>query len=305
MGKGGRRMRKAALFVSFLLVVTLLAAGCGGKKDATIRIGSQTFSETVILAEMMGALIEENLGVKVEHVPNLSASFMVHQAMLNKEVDLSTRYTGTVMTGELGLQEPIYDRKQAFEFVKTEFNKRFSQTVFEPYGFENTYALTVTKEMAEKYNLKKVSDLAPYAANMKLGTDSSFLDREGDGYKALTKTYGFSFGKTYPMEIGLVYKAVRDKEVDCVIAYSTDSRIKSFGLVTLEDDKQFFPPYEAVIIARNETLEKFPGLADELKKLAGLIDTATMTELNYLVDEKKVPAKQVARDFLKQKGLLK
>lgn len=299
-------MRKFSIMLCMILVVSVLLTGCGGtEKQPTIRIGSQTFSEPVILAEMMDALIEQNLGAKVEHVTNLSASFMVHQAMQNNEVDISTRYTGTEMTGVLGLKEPIYDRKAAFDFVKQEFGKRFNQTVFAPLGFENTYALTVTKEMADKYGLKTVSDLAPYASKMKLGTDTSFIEREGDGYKALTNLYGLEFGRTYPMEVGLVYKAVRDKEMDAVIAYSTDGRLKSFGLATLTDDKHFFPPYEAVIIARNDTLEKFPGLQEELAKLSGLIDTATMTELNYLVDEKKIPAEQVARDFLKQKGLLK
>ncbi|CQR71998.1 glycine betaine ABC transporter substrate-binding protein [Sporomusa ovata] len=274
------------------------------KSAQTIKIGSQTFSEPQILAEMMKLLIEKNLGYKVEHVSNLSASTIVHQAMLNKEVDISTRYIGTEMTGPLELEKPIFDRKKAFEFVQKEFDKRFKQTVFTPYGFENTYALTVRKAVAEKYGLNNVSDLAPYAATMKLGTDTSFLDREADGYKALTGVYGFSFGKTYPMEIGLVYKAVKDEEVDTVIAYSTDARIRSFDLKVLTDDKNFFPPYEAVIIARNDTLEQFKGVKEELAKLSGLIDTTTMTELNYLVDEKKMTPAEVAFDFLKQRGLI-
>ncbi|CVK18256.1 osmoprotectant ABC transporter substrate-binding protein [Sporomusa sphaeroides] len=302
-------MRTRVLTIGLLLVLAVVFTGCGGmtgtKDTKTIKIGSQTFSEPKILAEMMKLLIEKNLGYKVEHVTNLSASTIVHQAMLNKEVDISTRYTGTEMTGPLGLEQPIFDRKQAFDFVQAEFGKRFNQTVFAPYGFENTYALTVRGDVAQKYGLTKVSDLAPYAANMKLGTDTSFLDREADGYQALTKLYGFTFGKTYPMEIGLVYKAVKDEEVDTVIAYSTDARIRSFDLKVLADDKNFFPPYEAVIIARNDTLEQFAGVKEELAKLSGIIDTDTMTELNYLVDEKKMAPEKVALDFLTKKGLIK
>lgn len=302
-------MKKRLIAIGLLLVLTIVFAGCGGVSNTqdtkTIKIGSQTFSEPKILAEMMKLLIEKNLGYKVEHVTNLSASTIVHQAMVNKEVDISTRYIGTEMTGPLGLKQPIFDKKQAFDFVQNEFAKRFNQTVFAPYGFENTYALTVRSDVAQKYGLEKVSDLAPYAANMKLGTDTSFLDRDADGYKALTQAYGFSFGKTYPMEIGLVYKAVKDNEVDVVIAYSTDARIRSFDLKILADDKNFFPPYEAVIIARNETLEQYKGVKEELAKLSGIIDTATMTELNYLVDEKKMAPEKVAFDFLSKKGLIK
>lgn len=303
-------MKKAGIILLIGLLIMTLVSGCG--KDAkqtagsgVIRVGSQTFSEPIILAEMMKTLIEKNLGYKVEHVTNLSASTIVHQAMINKEVDLSTRYTGTEMTGPLGLKKPIMEPKKAFAFVKAEFAKRYKQTVFNPYGFENTYALTVRKEVAEKYNLKTISDLRQYAADMKIGTDTSFLEREGDGYKALTATYGFKFGETLPMEIGLVYKAVKDKKVDVVIAYSTDARIKAFNLKTLIDDKHFFPPYEATIIARNEVLDKYKGLREELAKLSGLINTETMTELNYLVDQKDMPPAEVAAQFLKKKGLIK
>ncbi|EGO65378.1 osmoprotectant ABC transporter substrate-binding protein [Acetonema longum] len=304
-------MRKCiALLVIGILFITF-TAGCGSTSIPTdskvkpVRVGSLTFSESVILAEMIKLLLEENLGYQVDHVTNLSTSTIAHQAMINKEIDISSRYTGTEMTGPLEMDQPIRDPEKAFDHVQNEYQKRFQQTWLKPYGFENTYALTVRRDVAEKYGLKKVSDLAKVAANMRLGTDTSFLEREGDGYAAFCQLYGFKFGQTFPMEIGLVYQAVKSQQVDVVIAYSTDSRVKSFDLVVLEDDKRFFPPYEAAILIRNETLEQYKGLKEELEKLSGKISTTTMTELNYKVDEQKLDPVKVAREFLQQQGLLK
>jgi osmoprotectant transport system substrate-binding protein len=289
-----------------LLLVSLLIGGCGKTESVDeVRIGSQTYSEPIILGEMVKALIEEGTDLKVTHTPQLSSSLVVQQAMVNKEIDISPRYTGTELTGALRVEERMTDPEQVYNLVKDEFAKQFGQTWFKPLGFNNTYALTVRRDVAEQFNLKTISDLKSHAKDMIIGTDTSFADRTGDGLEALKEMYGLQFKQVFPMEIGLVYEAVASKKCDIVVAYSTDARIKSFDLVTLEDDLKFFPPYDCALVARTEVLEKHPELKEILAKLEGQIDVETMVGLNYLVDEQNESPEKVARDFLRQKGLIK
>lgn len=139
---------------------------------------------------------------------------------------------------------------------------------------------------------------------MRLGVDTTWMERENDGYPAFRKAYGISFGKTYPMEVALVYNAVASKKMDIVLAYSTDARLKEYELVTLEDDKHFFPPYDASPVIRKDVLEKHPELDEIIGLLIGKIDARTMVDLNYEVDVNKRNEKKVAEEYLKKVGLL-
>lgn len=281
----------------------LLATGCSS--GDVVKIGHQPTSEQTILAHMLKQVIEGNSDLKTELVGGLGATPVVLKAMQNNDIQISAvRYVGTDITSSLGLEEFSKDPQEAFDLVKNGVAEKFDQLWFPSYGFENTYVFTVRKELADKYNLKKISDLAAHAKELSLGTDSSWLERPNDGYQAFIQEYGFQFGKTTPMDIGLVYKAVDTKEVDIVLAYSTDSRLKEYNLVTLEDDKHFFPPYGASPVVRNDTLKQYPQLEEVINKLAGKIDTQTMTALNYQADiEKKDPA-AIAREFLLEHGLI-
>lgn len=281
----------------------LLATGCSS--GDVVKIGHQPTSEQTILAHMLKQVIEGNSDLKTELVGGLGATPVVLKAMQNNDIQISAvRYVGTDITSSLGLEEFSKDPQEAFDLVKNGVAEKFDQLWFPSYGFENTYVFTVRKELADKYNLQKISDLAAHAKELSLGTDSSWLERPNDGYQAFIQEYGFQFGKTTPMDIGLVYKAVDTKEVDIVLAYSTDSRLKEYNLVTLEDDKHFFPPYGASPVVRNDTLKQYPQLEEVINKLAGKIDTQTMTALNYQADiEKKDPA-AIAREFLLEHGLI-
>lgn len=281
----------------------LLATGCSS--GDVVKIGHQPTSEQTILAHMLQQVIEGNSDLKTELVGGLGATPVVLKAMQNNDIQISAvRYVGTDITSSLGLEEFSKDPQEAFDLVKNGVAEKFDQLWFPSYGFENTYVFTVRKELADKYNLQKISDLAAHAQELSLGTDSSWLERPNDGYQAFIQEYGFQFGKTTPMDIGLVYKAVDTKEVDIVLAYSTDSRLKEYNLVTLEDDKHFFPPYGASPVVRNDTLKQYPQLEEVINKLAGKIDTQTMTALNYQADiEKKDPA-AIAREFLLEHGLI-
>lgn len=300
-------MKKKIVLLLVITMIIVTFVGCTKpqrKETKPIIIASITFTEHIILTEILKIMIEENLGYKVEHIPNMTTSNLLHKMMINNEVDVSVRYTGTEFTSVLGSIGPK-DARLSFTTLRQEYGEKFQQTVFEPLGFENTYAFAVRKETALQYNLKRVSDLEKHAQKMKLGTDNSWVDRKGDGSLAFTKLYGFSFSSILPIGINLVYKALQDKRLDAALVYSTDPRIQLFDLQLLEDDRHFFPPYQGVVIARSDTLEKYTGLREELLKLSGQIDQPTMVGLNYRVEEEKIPPTQVAREFLKKKHLIK
>ncbi|RXZ01617.1 osmoprotectant ABC transporter substrate-binding protein [Fictibacillus sp. S7] len=279
--------------------------GLSGPAKGTIAIGTLGTSESQIMGNMVRLMIEHDSDLKVNMVNNLGSSTVQHQAMINGDVDITaTRYTGTDLEGALGM-EPVKDPKKALKVVQREFQKRYDQTWFDSYGFANSYAFTVTKELAEKENLHTVSDLEKHAQNLKLGVDNAWLKRKGDGYKGFTEKYGFEFGKTYPMQIGLVYQAAAKGKMDVVLAYTTDGRIKSYNLKVLEDDKQFFPPYDCSLVARNEVLKEHPELKGKLEKLSGKIDTETMQKMNFEADGKKKEPSIIAKEFLEKHNYFK
>ncbi|WP_240420539.1 glycine betaine ABC transporter substrate-binding protein [Paenibacillus periandrae] len=307
------RKKGILLTVSVALLGSLVLSACSdqgassgkeGAASASINIGTQTYTEPKILAEMYKALIEQNTKVKVKIVPDLAASPIVIQSMKNNDIQMATLYTGEIFNGYFDIQD-TKDRKEVLKQAQEGFDKTFGFKWFEPYGFENTYAFTVRKELADQHKLSTVSDLKELAQTMKLGVDTTWLERDNDGYRAFTKFYGFAFGERFPMEISLVYQAVADKKVDVVLAYTTDPGIKQYNLQALKDDKQFFPPYDASPVVRKDTLQQLPELNDVIASLAGKIDAEAMTALNYEVDVNKRSPQEVAAQFLKKIGLLK
>ncbi|MCY8055142.1 osmoprotectant ABC transporter substrate-binding lipoprotein OpuCC [Bacillus inaquosorum] len=287
------------------LAFVLLLSGCslpglGGASDDTIKIGAQSMTESEILANMMAQLIEHDTDLNTALVKNLGSNYVQHQAMLGGDIDISaTRYSGTDLTSTLG-KEAEKDPKKALKIVQNEFEKRFAYKWFDSYGFDNTYAFTVTKKFAEKEHINTVSDLKKNASQYKLGVDNAWLKRKGDGYKGFVSTYGFEFGTTYPMQIGLVYDAVKNGKMDAVLAYSTDGRIKAYDLKILKDDKRFFPPYDCSPVIPEKVLKEHPELEGVINKLIGQIDTETMQELNYEVDGKLKEPSVVAKEFLEK-----
>lgn len=298
-------IRKKLVIVGAIFSMLLLSAcslpGLPSKKsDNTISIGSLSTSESQILSGIVKGMIEHETDLKVNMVNNLGTSTVMHQAMVNKDVDISaSRYTGTDLSGVLK-SEPEKDPKKALAIVQEEFTTRFNQKWYDSYGFANSYAFMVSKETAEKYNLQKISDLKEVAKDLTAGVDTSWLDRKGDGYKGFTKEYEFDFGKVYPMQIGLVYDAVNAGKMDVVLGYSTDGRIASYDLVVLEDDLQFFPPYDCSIVIGEEMLETYPELDKVLGKLSGKITTETMQKLNYEADNNLLEPEIVAERFLQK-----
>jgi len=268
----------------------------------TISIGGQPWNESNILANMAKLLVEAHTGLKVNFNPDFAGVAVLHEAMRSNQIDIYPCWTGSHLIGLLRYEGPTLGRDEAYALVKSEFEKRYDMSWAKPLGFNNTYAMAVRREIAEKNDLKKASDLAAFAKQWRLGGDSNF-DTRHDAYPGWSKHYGISFKEVLPMEYALMYKAIEAGEVDVIAAYSTDSRIKKLNLVILEDDKGFFPDYSACFVINRKTFAKYPQLLDIIEKVSGRIDEATMTELNYQFDE-GMEAEKVARDFLEKEGLL-
>ncbi|WP_424685004.1 osmoprotectant ABC transporter substrate-binding protein [Enterococcus sp.] len=297
-------MKRKLQTVLLALVSLLTLAGCSlpglasASSDQTIAITGGITSESQILASLVAGMIEHYTDYDTTIINNLATTTINHQAMMNGDAEISAaRYTGTDLTTTLGL-DPVKDPKEAFKIVEKEFESRYQQTYMPSYGFDNTYVFLVRKDTAEKYQLKTVSDLQKHAGELVAGVDTAWITREGDGYEGFQEEYGFSFSRILPMQIGLVYDAVSAGKMDIVLGYSTDGRIASYDLVMLEDDRHFFPPYDAAPIIDDQLIAKEPKLKEAIAKLAGTIDTKEMQRLNYQADNNLVEPSVVAQEFL-------
>lgn len=298
-------MKKRIKLVLVGMMTAFLLSGCslpglGGGSANTIKIGTVTTSETQTLGYIQKYMIEHYTDLHAEIVGNLGSSIVMHQAMVNGDVDISAaRYTGTDLSGALHM-DLVNDPDEAMEIVQREFEEQFDQKWYDTYGFDNTYVLSVRQDVADKDGLEKVSDLESVADKYQFGVDNSWINREGIGYDEFIKEYGFEFNKIYPMQIGLVYSALNSGKMDAVLAYSTDARLKQFNLATLEDDKHFFPPYDASPVVTNEVLQEHPEIDEILQKMVGKFDNETIIELNYQADIEKREPSTVAREYLEE-----
>ena len=297
-------MKLKKIFSIFLWAVVLTAGsrpglGENAKKDIVIASGNNT--EKQVLAEILKQMIEHySDDLKVDIINNLGSTTLIHTTMLNGDVNISSgMYTGTSLTGELAM-DPITDPKLAMETVQKGYKERFNRVWFPSYGFANTYAFMVREDYAKEHNLEKISDLVNLKDDMKVGVDTAWMDRKGDGYEDFKKKYGFEFKNIYPMELGLLYSAVKNEEMDAVLGYSTDGRINSYKLILLEDDLQLFPAYDCSPVASQEVLDEHPELENIIMKLIGKIDTVTMQSMNKKGAEDQIEPKYVAKEFLEE-----
>ncbi|MGX7393602.1 osmoprotectant ABC transporter substrate-binding protein [Carnobacterium mobile] len=291
-------------FIAFFVLLLVVLSGCSlpglGSGKSSIRVSGGVTSESQILANLVSGMIEHDLGTSVEIISNLGSANIMHNALLRGDIDIAApRYTGTDVTGILQLPAEK-DPEKALALVQKKFAKRYDQVYFPSYGFANNFVFMVTKETAEKYDLKTISDLQAIAGDLTAAVDATWLKRETDGYPAFIKEYNFDFKRVYPMQIGLVYDALASGKMDVVLGYSTDGRIVSYDLQILEDDHQFFPSYDASLVATEEILKEYPELEATLSKLTGQISTETMQNLNYQVDNDLLEPSNVAEKFLKE-----
>ncbi|HKS80106.1 MAG TPA: glycine betaine ABC transporter substrate-binding protein [Candidatus Acidoferrales bacterium] len=278
-----------------------LLAACGPPRSQTIVIGSKNFSEQALLGEILAQRIEATTHLHVERRFYLAGTYICQQALLAGRIDLYVEYTGTALTAVL--KDPIEsDPTAVFAKVRDEYRKRFNFVVLPSLGFDNTFAIVVRGEDARRNHLKTISDAAALAPHWRAGFGYEFMERP-DGYNGLARTYGLHFAEPPRiMDLGLLYRALLDKEVDLVAGNSTDGLLSARDLAVLEDDKHYFPPYEAVPVIRAAAIQEHPEVRAAIEALAGKISSAEMRHLNYEVDGEHRDAAEVARNFLHANG---
>ena len=295
-------MKQCIIPMKLSLAVVLLAAcllpACGGRRQ-TLVIGSKNFTEQVILGEMLAQQLEAKTGLRVERRFYLAGTYICHQALLAGRIDAYVEYTGTALTAIL--KEPVESNPaEVLDKVKREYGQRFGLDVMDPLGFNNTFAIVVRGEMARRLGLHTISQAVPYAAGWRPGFGYEFMERP-DGYQGLVRTYHLTFGqRPRIMDLGLLYRALLEKQVDLVAGNSTDGLIAARDLAVLDDDKNYFPPYQAVPIVRDETLKLHPAVRQAILELSGKITDAEMRQLNYAVNGEHRDVVEVVHEFLEK-----
>ncbi len=300
-------MKRLLLYAVSLGLVVALFAGCGSRAAApvTLKVGSKDFTEEFILAEMY-ALLLEDAGFKVERKFNLGGTPVAQAALVKGDIDLYPEYTSTGLLTVLK-EKPLADAKAIVEAVRKGYKDQFKLVWLEPAPFNDTQALATTKEVSEKSGIKTYSDLSAKAGDLRLGGPAEFAER-ADGIKGLQQAYGgFQFKEFKQLGTGsLRYEALKNGQIDVVVAFGTDGQISGMGLVLLKDDKNFYPIYQAAPVVRADVLDKNPKIAEALNKLAPLLTDDIMAGLNWQVDgPTKKEFAAVAKAFLQEKGLLK
>ncbi len=298
--RGVVKLKRLVLVFAGLIV---LLTACNNKEE--IVISGKPWTEQFILPYILGSIIEEHTDYKVTYKESLGEVAILTPALEKGEIDLYVEYTGTGLMDVLEEEtEPGESAESVYKRVKQGYEDEFQVTWLEPLGFENTYTLAYSKESDIK--AETVSELAEYSKKSEVvfGGPHAFYERVGEGYDDLVKEYEFDFSDTKSLDPNIMYDAVKNGEVDLIPGFTTDSRIELFDLATTEDDREFFPKYEAVPIIRQEKLNEMPGLEEALNKLAGQINEKEMVEMNARVDIDDEKPEEVAREFLIEKGLI-
>ncbi len=281
-------------------LLALAMAACSAGRNRVV-IGSKNFTEQLVLGELLAQHLESK-GLAVERRFYLAGTFICQQAILAGRIDVYVEYTGTALTAILK-QAPTLDARQVYQTVRQQYARRFHLQVGEPLGFENTFAIEIRGEDARRLGIRTISQAAPYAPMWRAGFGYEFMERP-DGYQGLAKTYGLRFAAPpRVMDLGLLARALRDKQIDLAAGNTTDGLIPALDLFVLEDDRHYFPPYQAVPIVREQSLERFPPLGSALQDLAGKISVHDMQRLNYAIDGQHRDVAGVVREFRREKGL--
>jgi glycine betaine/choline ABC-type transport system substrate-binding protein len=290
------------------IVAGLIAAAgahwvLGCSRERLITVGSKNFTEQVILGEIVAQHVSLRLSERVDRKLNLGGTLLAHQALVKGDLDLYPEYTGTALTAVLK-RRLSSDPAAVLAKVKAEYLSRFKIHWLDPLGFNNTFAMVIRGEDARKYQIETLSDAATHANGWTLGVGYEFQQRP-DGLAGLLRTYKLPLKRSpRTMDLGLLYRALEQKQVDMVAASATDGLLSVLDVKVLKDDKRYFPPYQASLAVRADALAKHPPLKRALEQLSGLFSNEIMRTLNYQVDGKHRPVSEVAMTFLRAAGLL-
>jgi osmoprotectant transport system substrate-binding protein len=284
---------------NFLAGLTLLSAtGCMPRQNG-LTVGSKNFTEQLILGELLAQMLESACRRPVERRFYLAGTYICHQALLAGRIDMYVEYTGTALAAILK-EHPSGDSASVYQQVKDAYKRQFNLDVMPPLGFNNSFAMVMRGDDARRLKVTTLSQLAGVAPHLRLGVGYEFLERQ-DGYKGLVSTYGLKFAEApRVMDLGLLYRALQNKSVDLVAGNNTDGLIAALGFVVLDDDKHYFPPYDAVPIVRPQVFQECPQAKAVFDRLAGRISADDMRKMNYAVDGEKKDAAEVVKEFLRK-----
>ena len=290
--------------VRSVLAIALLIAllGCLPSHKNTIVVGCKNFTEQLVLGEIIAQHIESKTHIPVERRFYLAGTYIAHQAILAGRIDIYPEYTGTALTAILK-DKPAGSPRDVYDRVNAQYMQRYQLELGPPFGFNDTFAIEIRGDDARKLHLQTISQAAMYTPQWRAGFGYEFMERP-DGYKGLAATYGLKFAAPPRiMDLGLLTRALKDRQVDLIAGNNTDGLIPTLDLFVLDDDRHYFPPYEAVAVVRSDTLARYPQVRQALSDLAGKISDDEMRRLNYAVDGEHRDPKQVVAEFLRRKGL--
>ncbi|MBP1947173.1 ABC transporter substrate-binding protein [Virgibacillus litoralis] len=301
-------MKIKSFLVASLVALMFLITGCGDDSSAD---GGEVFTaaaakntDSKINVQILKSLVEDQTSHEVEIVEDLPASAQIFAGIDRGEFDFANLFSGEVYNNYFDDVEystnPDKTLKQAQKF----FGEKYDIKWYDPVGFINNYSIAVNRDFAEKNNVENLTQLEEFADEMVLGTDNAWIERDNDGYKGFQETYGYKFAEARGMDVALMYEGIANGDLDVVTAYTVDPQLKEYDLKVLKDDKHFFPPYEASLVARNSVIDENSEIDKIVESTVGLISTEEMTDLIYEVDIEKRSIKEVSEEFLKEKGML-
>lgn len=297
------KSKKYVLTTSACLILCIfVATNVSAQGSKVITIASKDFTEQEVLCNILSEVIENKTDISVERKTALGGTQVCFSALKSGDIDMYVEYSGTCY-GDILKYKPISDVEKTYNTAKKDFKEKFNIEALKQMGFNNTYTLAVKQDTAKKYNLKNISDLAKVGNKLIISPSLEFLNRE-DGVIGLKKAYDFKFKDEIGIDGSPKYTALMNNESDVIDAFSTDGLLKKFDLKVLEDDKNFFPPYYAVPLVKEETLKKYPEIRPIIEELAPILTNEVMINLNYQVDELRKAPRDVAKEFLKENNLL-
>ena len=289
--------RSISTLLPILLAFTALS--CAPTHSDRIVVGSKNFTESLILGELIAQQIERTTSLKVERRFYLAGTYICHQAVLAGRIDIYPEYTGTALSAILK-QKPDGSRSEVYRRVKDEYEKHLGLTLGPGFGFNDTFAMEIRGDDARRLNIKTLSQAAAYAPQWRAGFGYEFMERP-DGFAGLAATYGLHFAAApRVMDLGLLARALRDRQIDIAAGNTTDGLIAALDFFVLEDDRHYFPPYEAVPVVREAALRQHPEVERALAGLEGKISDVEMQRLNYAVDGLHRDVKDVVGELLSQ-----
>jgi osmoprotectant transport system permease protein len=301
--KKSKGLKKLLASLVVIIICLIISIPIFQYRKCDIVVGSKHFTEQKILCEIVSQLIEAKTELKVKTRKGLQGTKVCFNALKEGDIELYPEYTGTGLVNILGKDYNLSDRN-LLGYLRKNFENKWQLSWSEPLGFNNTYAFAMRQNHAERLGIEKISDLKGHIDQLHFGFDHEYTMRPE--YENFPEIYGFTFGdKITKLDPDLTYKAMKDGSVDVIDVFSTDGRIQAYNFRVLEDDKNLFPPYDACLLFRQDTLKKYPQLKNVFELLSGKIKPEQMRKMNYAVSEEKQSPSKAAEKYLKKQKLIK